>query len=637
VLDSIGLNTIGFFLEAPDDETIERELASMDEETRDGIAAVLLATGMYMGESNVAAQRDGYAMSSIINSRINAAMANSKLGNIVDVDISSGQTTHASGKTNDMNIAISKSLLNDRLRITVGSTITDNPEVNKANGLLSLISAEYKLTKSGNVFLRAFSQRDYENILEGELTKSGIGVGATKTWKRNRYMRSLGDSITRTYNFLADADIAYRSNSSIGPNLTLAHSTKNLLGRGETFSVKGYGAYYWALRNRQPGDPKNSDTYKFGVDAALIFPYLHWAGDNNPDGDTRYRIGYKYENIAGGYGVHKFSGAFSYFIRTSQYITHVFTPASLSLIKVKAETEELAQEVAEHPELLKVLAGNEFVPSVGYGITYSDYRTKRPVNTMIDLEIKEAGNLTNAVYCLFGHQWNELDKPIAHIPFNQFVRLSAELWNKFNFTDRICIATRIFAGANIPMGNSEYAPLSESFYAGGPNSLRAAEAYAYGPGNFHSIKFNQNFFHAGDVKLEANFELRFPIVWKINGAVFLDAGNVWNWRNTSDLLSSEDYAALCEMMGFTEEIQDGIIGNKNIAKQIALGTGAGLRLDIDGLVVRLDLGIGIHAPYQTYKYDKDLNPDLSRPINTYYNMPSFLDGLRLNFSIGYPF
>ena len=637
ILDSIGLSTIGFFLEAPDDETISHELASMDEDTRDGIAAVLLATGMYMGESNVAAQKDGYALSSIINSRINAAMANSKLGNIVDVDISSGQTTHAAGKTNDMNIAISKSLFNDKLRITVGSTISDNPEVNKANGLLSHISAEYKLTKSGNVFLRAFSQRDYENILEGELYKSGIGVGATKQWKHKSYMRSLGDSITRTYNFLADADITYRSNNSLGPNLTLAHSIKNLFGRGETFTVKGYGAYYWALRNRQPGDPKTSDTYKFGIDAALIFPYLHWAGNNNPDGDTRYRLGYKYENIAGGYGVHKFSGAFSYFIRTSQYVTHVFTPASLSIIKVKAETEELINEAAEHPELLKVLASDEFIPSIGYGITYSDYRTKRPVNTMIDLEIKDAGNLVNAVYCLFGHPWGELDKPIAHIPFNQFVRLTAELWNKFNLTDRVCIATRLFAGANFPLGNSEYAPLSESFYAGGPNSLRAAEAYAYGPGNFHSFKYNQNFFHAGDVKLEANFELRFPLVWKINGAVFLDAGNVWNWRNTSELLSSEDYAVYCETMGLTEELQDGIIGNPNIAKQIALGTGAGLRLDIDGLVVRLDLGIGIHAPYQTYKYNKDGTPDLSRPINTYYNIPSAFDGLRLNFSIGYPF
>jgi len=90
-------------------------------------------------------------------------------------------------------------------------------------------------------------------------------------------------------------------------------------------------------------------------------------------------------------------------------------------------------------------------------------------------------------------------------------------------------------------------------------------------------------------------------------------------------------------MGFTEELQDGIIGNKNIAKQIALGTGAGLRLDIDGLVIRLDLGVGIHAPYQTYKYTKEGTLDLTRPINSYYNMPSVLDGLRLNFSIGYPF
>jgi outer membrane protein assembly factor BamA len=196
----------------------------------------------------------------------------------------------------------------------------------------------------------------------------------------------------------------------------------------------------------------------------------------------------------------------------------------------------------------------------------------------------------------------------------------------------------LFAGANFPLGNSfESAPLSEAFYAGGPNSLRASEPYAYGPGNFHSTKYNQNFFHAGDIKLEANIELRFPIVWKLNGAVFVDAGNVWNWYNISDVLSSEEYELFVERMGITEELQNGIIGNKNIAKQIALGTGAGLRLDIDGLVVRLDLGIGIHAPYQTYKYTKEGTPDLTRPINTYYNMPSVLDGLRVNFSIGYPF
>lgn len=627
MLDSLGLDAIGFFLEAPDDESITRELSSMDDETREGIAATLLATGMYMGGSNVAAQKDGYALSSIINSRINAAMANSKMGNIIDVDISSGQTVHAAGKTNDMNIAISKSLFKDRLRITVGSVISDNPEVNKTNGLFNRITADYKLTQSGNVLLRLFSKRDYDNIFEGEFGKSGIGVAATRQWKRNQ----------QTYDFSADADIAYRTNNSIGPNLTLSQSMRNLLGHEETLTVKGFGAYYWSLRNRQPGDPKKTDTYKFGLDASLTFPYLHWAGDNLPDGDTRYRIGYKYENIAGGYGAHKFSGGLSYFIRPSGYLTHVFTPASLSIVRVNVEAPDLIDRAVEHPELIKLLAGNEFIPSIGYSLTYNDYRAERRVNTMFDFELKESGNLINAVYCLFKHDWNELDKPILKLPFNQFVKLSAELTNKFNLTERVCAATRLFAGANIPLGNSSYAPLSEAFYAGGPNSLRASEPYAYGAGNFHSTKFNQNFFHAGDVKLEANIELRFPIVWKINGAVFVDAGNVWNWHNTSDLLSPEDYAAFAQTMGLTEPLLDGLVSNPDFGKQIALGTGAGLRLDIEQLVIRLDLGIGIHAPFQTYRYTKEGTADLSKPITTYYNIPSVLDGLRLNFGIGYPF
>lgn len=635
-LDSLNLGAIGFYLEAPNDETIEHELAAMDEETREGTAAALLATGMYMGESNVAAQRGGYALSSIVNSRLNAAMANSKMGKIIEVDISSGQTEHAVGKTNDTNIAISKSLFKDKLRITAGSTISDNPEVNKANGLLSRISADYKLTKSGNVLLRLFAQRDYDNIFEGELYKSGIGVEAAKQWKRDCYLRSKGDTITRTYKLTADADVAYRSNSSIGPNLTLTHSIRNLIGNGETFAVKGYGAYYWALRDRYPGDPTKTDTYKVGVDASLTFPYLHWAGDNKPDGDTRYRIGYKYENIAGGCRVHKASGGFSYFIRPSRYLTHVFTPISLSVVRTDIEATGVNSADA-FPELVRMLAGNEFVPSIGYGLTYSDYRFKRGVNTMFDFEVKESSNLINATYSAFGRPWNEKEKKIIGLPFNQFVKLTVELCNKFNLTEQVSIATRLFAGANVPLGNSDSAPLSEAFYAGGPNSLRAAQPYAYGPGNFHSSKYNQSFFHAGDVKLEANLELRFPIFWKVFGAVFFDAGNVWNWRNTSDLLSPEDYALVVEKMGLTEDIRDGIIGNPDLARQIALGTGAGLRLDLDGLVIRLDLGVGIHAPYQTYKYTKEFTPDLSQPITTYYNIPSVLDALRLNFGIGYPF
>lgn len=625
MLDSLGLNAIGFFLEAPDDEAVQHEIAAMDEDTREGVAAALLATGMYMGEGNAAAQNEGYALSSIINSRVNAALANSKIGKLVEIDISSGEKVHAGGKTNDMDIAISKSLFNDRLRITAGSTISDNPEVNKTNGLLSNLSADYQLTKGGDTYLRLFSQRDYNNIFEGELFKSGIGVRTAKQWS----------SSMRTYNFTAEADIAYRSNNSIGPNLALSQTIRNLLGQEESLAIKGFGSYYWALRGRLPGDPKKTDTFKFGLDASLTFPYLHWWGDNHPDGDTRYRIGYKYENIAGGSNVHNFSGGVSYFIRPSRLVTHVFTPFSLSV--VRTQIGENVDDKTDFAELVRMLAGNEFVPSVGYEFTYNDYRTTRSVNTMFDLEIKESGNLINAAYSAFGRKWNERDKKLFNLPYNQFVKLAVELRNKFNLTEQLCIATRLFAGVNMPLGNSDSAPLSEAFYAGGPNSLRAAGPYAYGPGNFHSFNYNQNIFHSGDVKFEANLELRFPIVWKIFGAAFLDAGNVWGLYNTSDVLSAEDYAFFIEKLGIKGELKDGIINNPQLARQIALGTGAGVRLDLDGLVVRLDLGVGIHAPYQTYRYAKDGKPDLTQPITGYFNIPSFFDALRLNFGIGYPF
>ena len=626
MLDSLGLNAIGFFLEAPDDEAVQNEIAAMDEDTREGVAAALLATGMYMGEGNAAAQNEGYALSSIINSRVNAALANSKVGKVIDIDISSGEKVHAGGKSNDMNIAISKSLFGDRLRLTAGSTISDNPEVNKANGLLSNLSADYQLNKDGNTFLRLFSQRDYSNIFEGELYKSGIGIRTAKQWS----------TPMRTYDFTADADLAYRSNNSIGPNLILGQKIRNLLGQDETFSVKGFGAYYWALRDRMPGDPKKTDTFKFGIDASLTFPYLHWWGNNNPDGDTRYRIGYKYENIAGGTSIHKISGGVSYFIRPSRFVTHVVTPFSLSIVRAQIGAVNV-EKTTDYAELIRMMVGNEFVPSVGYEFTYNDYRSTRPVNTMLDLEIKESGNLANAVYSAFGRAWNERDKKLFNLPFNQFVKFAVELRNKFNLTEQVCIATRLYTGASIPLGNSDVAPLSEAFYAGGPNSLRAAGPYAYGPGNFHSPNYTQSIFHSGDVRLEANLELRFPIVWKLFGAAFLDAGNVWGLYNSSELLSPEDYAFLVDALGIKGELWDGIINNPEFARQIALGTGAGLRLDIDGLVIRMDLGVGIHAPYQTYRYAKDGTIDYTRPITTYFNIPSFFDALRLNFGIGYPF
>jgi outer membrane protein assembly factor BamA len=109
----------------------------------------------------------------------------------------------------------------------------------------------------------------------------------------------------------------------------------------------------------------------------------------------------------------------------------------------------------------------------------------------------------------------------------------------------------------------------------------------------------------GDLKLEVNLEYRFPIIGKLQGAAFIDAGNVWLLRESPSQAG-------------------GKFSFRNFGEQIALGTGAGLRYDLDFLVIRFDLGIGIHAPYDTGR-------------SGYYNMPSFGRSLGYHFAIGYPF
>ena len=127
-----------------------------------------------------------------------------------------------------------------------------------------------------------------------------------------------------------------------------------------------------------------------------------------------------------------------------------------------------------------------------------------------------------------------------------------------------------------------------------------------GPGSYHPESSQFSYIdQMGDLKLEANLEYRFPIVGKLAGAAFIDAGNVWLLRES-------------------ENQPGGKFSWKNLGKEIALGTGVGLRYDLDFLVLRFDLGIGIHAPYNTGN-------------RGYYNMKSFGRSLGYHFAIGYPF
>jgi len=128
-----------------------------------------------------------------------------------------------------------------------------------------------------------------------------------------------------------------------------------------------------------------------------------------------------------------------------------------------------------------------------------------------------------------------------------------------------------------------------------------------GPGRYRpDAETNYSYLdQTGDLKLEANVEYRFPILGSLYGAAFLDAGNIWLLREDEQRPGSR-------------------FSLSHLGNDIALGTGAGLRYDLDFLVLRLDLGVALHAPYETSR-------------KGYYNIPKFSDGLGLHLAIGYPF
>ena len=181
-------------------------------------------------------------------------------------------------------------------------------------------------------------------------------------------------------------------------------------------------------------------------------------------------------------------------------------------------------------------------------------------------------------------------------------------------------------------GNSTGGPFSELFYAGGANSIRAFPVRSIGPGGFPGLGGNNQFSYMmqnGDLKLIMNLELRQRLFGNLYGAVFLDAGNVWNsedWTITPDDMGDDrddpEYQAIAAI--WNALFADNRFRMKNFLDQVATGTGIGLRYDLDFLVIRADWGFGFHLPYPTGK-------------SGYFNIPRFRDMHTFHLAIGYPF
>jgi outer membrane protein assembly factor BamA len=222
-----------------------------------------------------------------------------------------------------------------------------------------------------------------------------------------------------------------------------------------------------------------------------------------------------------------------------------------------------------------------------------------------------AGNLLNTLDPLM--KQNEAGQSlILNVPYAQYARGELNLVRTtfFGNAPNVSLAARIAGGLGYAYGNSNALPLEQRFYGGGANSLRGWHSRTVGPGMSPIDSAFAIANQTGDLRLEANLELRFPIYNIFKGAVFVDAGNIWELPHYSD-------------DGQTIENEKSILTWKNMLKSTALSWGAGLRLDLQMLVIRVDLGIkGYDPATQAWRRpDQWLKPD----------------GYTVHFGVGYPF
>lgn len=419
------------------------------------------------------------------------------------------------------------------------------------------------------------------------------------------------------YDSELELNATMKSTKQTGPGAIFKLSRKNFLRMGASLSLELNGSYEWQTSSTVNREKSVMNSYELGAALTLDFPriILPWI-KNRIDpfrfpSHTNFKIYIDQVNRARYFRMLSFGGSVSYSFQPSRSMKHTVTPLHLAFNRLQHRTAAFDSVATANPMLFRSL-DDQFIPSVTYTFTFDDSWKQKRVQWWWENSISSAGNVTSLIYQAFGKKLSQRDKKFLGTPFAQYLKYTTELRPLIKFDDRNHLAMRFMAGVIWAYGNKTVAPYSEQFYVGGANSIRAFSIRSIGPGRFHPAETSRFSYvdETGDIKLEANLEYRFRIIGNLfggslNGATFLDAGNVWLMRSDSSRPGAQ----------FTF---------KKFFDSIALGSGVGIRYDLSFLVLRLDWGIALHVPYETGK-------------SGYYNIPRFKDGMGVHFAIGYPF
>ncbi len=409
-----------------------------------------------------------------------------------------------------------------------------------------------------------------------------------------------------------ELNVTAKSNDQVGPGAVFSVTKRNIFGGGETFGVKLRGSYEWQTGNKLDDNSSKINSYELGLSTTLTFPRVLFPAWGRRDLDmpaaTTFRLYADQMNRARFFKLLAFGGEAAYEFQPSATSRHSVTPFKLAYNLLQRTTAEF-DSITNVNRALKESLQDQFVPSVSYTYTYDDSPlTDRAHHLWWQASVTQAGLVVNGLYALAGERFGKEGKKLLGNPFAQFLKGTLEARYDYDLGKKQHLVGRVMAGAIYSYGNARTSPYNEQFYIGGANSIRAFTIRSIGPGRYYQNSADNQYAYidrTGDIKFEANLEYRFPILGDLHGATFLDCGNIWLLRQD-------------------EGRPGGQLKWGSFLNDLALGTGFGLRYDLSFIVIRFDVGIGLHLPYDTGK-------------KGYYNIPRFKEGMGYHFAIGYPF
>lgn len=402
------------------------------------------------------------------------------------------------------------------------------------------------------------------------------------------------------YGVKFDAELSTNSSGLLGASPKISFYHKNIFRGGERLNLDFTGNWQYHPRTK-------AHSTTFGASASLLFPRalgFNTSRSNKVIPRTEIRISYNYQNRPE-FERHISSFSYAYIGQFSEKFFYQIYPLQLSTTKLKNISGDFVDRVIVNPYLMDTFL-DSFDMGVGFSLNYNSDPSIVPKTSYSSVRwsVDASGNVIS-LFNKYLPFYSEADseRTLFGLPYDQYVRTELALVKAFRFglDDNAAIAFRLNAGIAYAYGNSTALPFEKQFYCGGANSMRAWQSRTLGPGSFNGDIYE--FFaipsQTGDIKLEADMELRFPLFWKIEAGLFAEAGNVW----------------------LMEDLK-----TENLLEGIAADWGLGLRVNLDFILLRIDAGFKMRDP--------------SRPDGSQWLKPREWvgrNGYAVHFGVGYPF